>query len=183
MKYPFVLNNAITTDFCNYVTDYANTHIGQFYLNGMGPNRKFLYFEDSVVKQEKIKLLNRFNLVDRDNYSPKLAYADLIAIDTENGFVHPHVDFTEPGYVHVRINTMISKSNKGGTPIIDSSPIHIEQRDAWLCISSVQNHKTDPVIGDIPRIILSLGFLIRDEDFAAHLGQYNIWKSLLPALA
>lgn len=183
MSYPFVLQNAITNDFCKYITEYTNTHIDHFYPNGMGPNRKFLYFKDPVVDQEKPNLLNKFNLIDRDNYIPKLAYADLIAIDTENGFVHPHVDFTEPGYVHVRINTMISKPIKGGNPILDSNQIHVEQCDAWLCISSVQNHKTDPVVGNVPRIILSMGFLIRDEDFAAHLAQYNLWKSSLPTSA
>lgn len=177
MKYPFLLTNVISQEFNSYIRNYIEYNKEKFYNNGMGDNRKFLYFKDTIVNKEKQIIVKKFEIDNDENYQPCMAYYDCIGIDIENGFVHSHIDFTEPGYIHTRINIMISKPQGGGNPILDNNKIIVNENDAWICLASIQKHETDPVIGVIPRIILSLGMLIRENLMIDKLNKYQHWKN------
>jgi len=79
------------------------------------------------------------------------------------GFVHKHVDTynLQEGYGHIRCNIMLNKPDDGGNPIIEEETIMVGNGDAWYFRPDLYEHYTDVVGGESPRIIISIGVLIK----------------------
>ncbi len=77
-----------------------------------------------------------------------------------------HMDPTrEDDYIHIRYNIMLSKPDKGGQTIYGDDFLDIDERVLWKCISEHYQHGSDTVLGNKPRSIISMGFLIHKDEF------------------
>jgi hypothetical protein len=73
--------------------------------------------------------------------------------------VQEHTDPAPDGFVHTRCNLMLKKPLKGGNPVLDGEEIQVDQNDLWLCLASLEKHRTTPIEGG-ERLIFSFGALV-----------------------
>jgi len=73
--------------------------------------------------------------------------------------VQEHTDTAPNGFVHTRCNLMLKKPLKGGNPVLDGEEIQVNQNDLWLCLASLEKHRTTPIEGG-ERLIFSFGALV-----------------------
>ena len=72
-----------------------------------------------------------------------------------------HTDrFHDTDFNHVRYNLMLSKPDRGGLTIHGNDFLDIDERVLWKCFAGDLEHGSDLVMGDKPRSIISMGFLI-----------------------
>lgn len=83
-----------------------------------------------------------------------------LGVQTEGGCVHEHNDITIDGFYHFRINFLLSKPIRGGMPIINDKEFEINEGESWINLASEWLHKSTPVVGSKPRVVLSLGGLV-----------------------
>jgi hypothetical protein len=163
-SYPFLIKNAVTSEFMDHVTDVALQNEAQFRTNKTGEvqGRKFLLLDivtpegDRFLFDVKQELAARYDLGE---YMVPPGLKDFINVITEGGFVHEHTDPDQPGRRHVRINVIITQT-AGCLPLLDGVPIAVERGDAWLNLASRCKHATTPVEGPGYRSAISFGFQI-----------------------
>ena len=102
-----------------------------------------------------------FSLLNITKQVEEEVFGNFIGVQKEGGFVHPHTDCkNDRGWEHIRINFLVSKPTGGGMPIINNEQYTIEEYCSWYNHASKWIHSSSPVIGDIPRIVLSLGAFV-----------------------
>ena len=123
------------------------------------------------------EILNIYDLPDNTPIEPN--YGFLICYSEAGHKVHEHMDanFNADGpdgknlphdylgdVIHVRLNTLISKPEIGGNPIIDNIEYKVKENEVWRCMAGVNEHRTNMVHGEKPRVLLSFGYFIKVED-------------------
>ena len=94
------------------------------------------------------------------DYEDEPDYRRFLGCNTEDGYVHRHIDSSPPGKLHVRMNLMLPKPAGGGMPVIDGEEFDIEERDLWCFFPSIMPHESTPVTGDRKRFVVSIGILV-----------------------
>jgi hypothetical protein len=166
-SYPFLIKNAVTSEFMDHVTEVTLQNESRFKSNktGDGSGRKFLVIDfvtpegDRFLFDAKQELAARYNLGE---YMVPPGLMDFINVITEGGFVHEHTDPDQPGRCHVRINVVV-RQTAGCLPLLDGVPIAVECGDAWLNLASRCRHATTPVEGPGYRSAISFGFQIGEQ--------------------
>jgi len=174
LEYPFVLRNAASLEFLEYVTNLTLEKWDQFENNPAGAQRKLLTMDfvtpegDQILFEMKQKLAKYYDLGD---YLIPPSLKDFIGYITEGGSINPHTDPDLPGQRHVRINVVI-KQPGGCIPLLEGMPISVAEGDAWLNLASQCVHSTTPVEGPGYRSVLSFGYQIArsrgDELYEIH---------------
>tara|TARA_R100000654_G_C2613769_1_gene117190 strand:+ start:118 stop:588 length:471 start_codon:yes stop_codon:yes gene_type:complete len=125
---------------------------GNFIPNGFG--RKFKIQENVNHWEDAFKC---FNLIPK---AVEPLFKNFLGCNyLEGAEVHEHMDSAPKGFVHTRCNLMIKKPKEGGNPVIDGKEIDVQNNDLWLCLASLEKHKTTPVKKG-ERIIFSFGGLV-----------------------
>jgi len=139
-----------------------NTH-SQFRANGVG--RAFGNLSRlSAPHYESIKsrILTHYTIVD---WLLEPMFEDYCGFNQPNAFVHLHSDPNIHGRIHTRINVVVSRPNRGGDIHYNNNTYCLPQAgESWLCVAGKYMHGTTPVVGDIPRIVWSFGFLLQPDD-------------------
>lgn len=118
----------------------------------------FPYLEMFKVYQQILKHfeLPRTQELDRE-------FGALISYSEAGHKVQPHKDPNPPRRIHTRFNVLISKSEKGGEAIIDEQVISTEVNEVWVCAAGKYTHSSVTVEGDTPRILLSYGTYLTEQ--------------------
>jgi hypothetical protein len=87
-------------------------------------------------------------------------FQDAIGINEEGGSIHIHTDQNPVGYVHTRYNIILSYPFEGGHSIYGDKINVLKEKLVWKCIAGKIPHGSTVVVGNKPRITLTLGFLI-----------------------
>lgn len=137
----------------------------KFYFNSSGNNRHFAILQNwpdapmSLVNALKSRIVN---LEKMEDYKPEPIFKDYIGLINEHGAIHPHQDVNQPPYTHTRYNVVISYPDQGGESIYGDEVNSLQELMVWKCVAGKVIHGSTPVVGNKPRITLSLGFLIND---------------------
>lgn len=144
---------------CDFVL--ANHSDNDLFINN-GVGRKFYSTKKSTNISDFLKHQRKiyFSKLNLDYFKEEPMFEIFIGVNTEQGSVHLHTDDTEEGYVHFRLNFLVSKPEAGGNPVIEGQEFDIAERGSWINLASEWRHKSVPVIGIKPRIVLSFGALI-----------------------
>ena len=67
-------------------------------------------------------------------------------------------------FMIIRINFLVSKPHQGGNPVIENKEYNIMEDNAWLNLASRWVHSSTPVVGNKPRVVLSLGAFVSPEE-------------------
>jgi len=72
-----------------------------------------------------------------------------------------HIDdnYGYDNYDHMRFNLLISKPDSGGLPVIEDDVLDLNAGDAWYFLANKHYHECQEVVGLIPRISASFGYL------------------------
>lgn len=85
-------------------------------------------------------------------------FGNLIGVNESGGSVHRHQDPRhDNGYYHIRFNFLLQKPTVGGNPIINDVEYEIQEGQSWINYASEWWHASTPVVGNTPRVVLSLG--------------------------
>lgn len=147
-----------------------------FKTNITGSNRKGLPLEKSetfspddagyhppqLISDIKQRILRKEN-IKKEDWRSNHILGDFIGHVSNGGFVHHHKDPSMDGFDHVRFNLFLSVPKEGGYPIYDGVTIPVEVGDYVRCNSGLEYHESQVVVGDIPRITISYGILLKSE--------------------
>jgi hypothetical protein len=160
IEYPFLRHNAIDDNFRNYMIELINNNTDKFKENNAGPNRFYWSIgNDEIINNIRITLANEFQLKD---FCDEPFFGNYIGFIVGGGFIHPHMDGEIKGHRHVRINVNILCGNDG-MACNDGKILIIKPKDAYITFASLVQHASMVVIGDIPRVTLSLGYQIPNQ--------------------
>jgi hypothetical protein len=155
--------NFITEDERKLILNWIEKYNHQFTPNGSG--RKFGIVYDFPEYPKLIKNLREriVNLEQIKNYLEEPTFKDYVGYITDGGAIHMHSDKNIDNYTHTRYNVVISYPEKGGESIYGNETNVLFEKMVWKCIAGRVLHGSKPVIGQKPRITLSLGFLIHND--------------------
>lgn len=91
-------------------------------------------------------------------------FKDSIGINEEGGSIHIHCDGNLDGRTHVRYNILLSYPEEGGHSIYNGKINVLKEKLVWRCVAGKVKHGSVPVVGKKPRITLTLGFQIKNEE-------------------
>ena len=82
-----------------------------------------------------------------------------------------HVDprHEESLFAHIRVNFLLSKPEEGGNTIINEIEYQLQEDESWFMYSSIWVHGVTEVIGNKPRIILSIGKYVDPKEVSTFL--------------
>jgi hypothetical protein len=135
-------------------------------INAPYGSRKLCILQDTpnapieLVGKIKNRIIKIENIIDwvLDPY-----FKDAIGINRTGGSIHTHSDPNIDGRTHTRYNVILSYPENGGHSIYNSKINILKEKMVWKCVAGRVKHGSMPVIGDKPRITLTLGFQIKDE--------------------
>lgn len=160
LKSQMVLDDNAANIICNFAK------YKKHFFKSNGNCRRYystLDFDEEInfyLKKIREKCFENLNI---NNFEEEPYFGIFIGVNTESGFVHEHTDPTKNNYIHFRLNFLVLKPEKGGVPIVNGKELDIEERESWINLASKWLHKSTPVIGLKPRIVLSLGGLITEK--------------------
>lgn len=155
---------------------YENYSNDDLFINN-GPGRKFYSTKtqtnfSNVLKEHRRFYFSKLDLVD---FKEEPRFEIFIGVNTENGLVHLHKDGTEDGFVHFRLNFLVSKPEQGGNPVIENQEIEVEELEGWINLASEWMHRSTPVVGKKLRIVLSCGALITKKQAEMVVRKCNMY--------
>jgi hypothetical protein len=109
-------------------------------------------------------IMSKFN-VPIDGYKSARHF---VGINITSAFVTPHTDVPQfidnytpehKSWPEVRFNTFLQRPEAGGVPIIDNTPVPLDQGQALAFRANVV-HSTTPVIGSTTRVMFSIGSIV-----------------------
>jgi hypothetical protein len=148
----------------NYFLNWISDNKELFEKNLKGDNRKFLILKIIDIEvEEKIKNLKDkiIELEKINDWIDDHVYHNYIGINTNGGHIHIHTDKNVNNYIHTRWNIILQYPTDGGHSIYGDSINILEENMIWKCEAGLVPHGSTTIIGDTPRITLSLGFQIK----------------------
>lgn len=159
------LNLTIDEDLRQRVVDFVYSEQSYFKSNSAGYGRTCcLLNKIDHELSEEIRLFSKkcYESLGIFEYEDEPLFGNLIGVNKEGAFVHPHTDPAADGKCHVRLNFLIQKPAVGGMPIINGVEYTIEEGGCWKNIASAWWHGSSTAEGSKERIVLSLGALVKN---------------------
>lgn len=181
IKTPYKVSEDLKEEILSFVN---NNEVLPYVLHGA---KKYDKYINKMLKVENIdtispalakKIIDFGNQVFDDmgmNDRQKESYLDYSVFIVENGgYIHTHIDALPPeytNYIHVRMNFLLTKPITGGDPIIEGTRYDMDQDQSWINLASMWSHGCNDVVGDIPRITLTLGHYVRADQVKSFLNK------------
>ena len=159
------LNLTISEDLRQRVVDFVYSEQSYFKNNTAGSGRTCCLLNKIDHKlSEEIRSFSKkcYESLGIFEYEDEPMFGNLIGVNKEGAFVHPHTDPGADDKCHVRLNFLIQKPAAGGMPIINGVEYTIEQGGCWKNIASAWWHGSTRAEGSKERIVLSLGALVKN---------------------
>ena len=165
--------NFITTQEQFFLLKWIEKNINLFKINStksegvLYGSRKMYIVENQndecfdLIKKIKNKVIEIENITD---WIEEPYFKDLIGINGTGGSIQQHTDPNIDGYTHTRYNLILKYPIEGGHSIYNNKINILKENMVWKCVAGKVMHGSIPVKGKIPRIILSLGFLIKNKE-------------------
>jgi hypothetical protein len=165
--------NFITTQEQFFLLKWIEKNINLFKINStksegvLYGSRKMYIVENQndecfdLIKKIKNKVIEIENITD---WIEEPYFKDLIGINGTGGSIQQHTDPNIDGYTHTRYNLILKYPIEGGHSIYNNKINILKENMVWKCVAGKVMHGSVPVKGEIPRIILSLGFLIKNKE-------------------
>jgi hypothetical protein len=160
--------NFITDEEKNFLLKWTIENEYKFFSNKIGEYGEgkkigiLQNFENSpldLVSTIKKRIIEAENIKD---WVLDPTFKDAIGINRKGGAIHQHTDPNLDGYTHVRYNVILQYPEEGGDSIYNGKINKLQENMVWRCVAGKVIHGSTAVIGDKPRITLTLGFQIKD---------------------
>jgi hypothetical protein len=173
-KTHLLLDDSIKNELTNFVINNFNN---QLIFRQNGSARRFCILNEistpitNLLVNYRKQVYNDFGV---SSFEEEPLFGIFLGVNTETGFVHEHMDPTKYGFYHTRINFLVSKPIGGGFPVINNEEFIIDEGESWINLASEWKHKSTPVVGEKPRIVLSLGALVEKTQLDPILKEMGI---------
>ena len=151
----------IPSDLQLQIVNFAFTEIGKFMVNPAGLGRRFCNLNKyNIDLSKRVKEFAResYSSLGIDSVNEEHMFGNFIGVNSGGAFVHEHIDPNrEDGHWHIRLNFMIQKPDVGGNVVIDGVEYLINEGESWINFASKWRHASTPVVGQRPRVVLSMG--------------------------
>lgn len=117
------------------------------------PNKLITKLRKRIIELEKI-----------GEHYPDIIHQDAVSIIYDGGYHDYHKDTNYLNWCLVRYNIILSKCDEGGLSVYGDEINDWEEGTIWKCVAGNIKHGVTKVAGEKPRIVLCLGFLIKQED-------------------
>lgn len=168
MTYPVIIDAKLDEEISDFLLKFAlSQHKDQSKFTSNGPSRQFCKLNDhqNLFAFNIDKLTKTvFNSINLYKIQKEPLFGVFVGVNNEGGAIHQHTDPAPDGYIHTRINFLLSKPSFGGMPIINDIEYSIEEKSCWINLASVWRHASTPVIGKKNRVVLSVGALVEEEE-------------------
>jgi hypothetical protein len=159
-----ILDNNVKQTILNFAL--ANQKdINLFNPNGEGRQfcklHEFQNLFDFNIDEMRIKAFNSINLY---NIKKEPTFGVFLGVNNEGASVHEHKDGAPEGFIHTRINFLLSKPFGGGMPVIDQIEYTIEEGQSWINLANLWNHSSTVVVGNKDRVVLSIGSFVDESE-------------------
>jgi hypothetical protein len=124
----------------------------------------FSLYDTSVpiaIWRIKNRIIYRENLY---NYMTEPIGSDVLVIHLKGGGTRPHRDSNLGEFKHIRFNVGIQIPESSSVAVYDGYIADIREGQYVMCRSGLDVHGVDENTSDIPRIIISFGFLIPEAN-------------------
>lgn len=158
-----ITNLSIDDNFRQKIVDFAYTQVSYFRINMLGNGRRTCMLNkinNPISDEVRVFATQCYNALGIYNIQDEPIFGNFIGFNEEGAFVQTHVDKGIGTKMHVRLNFLIQKPEKGGMPVINDVVYEVKEGACWKNIASSWRHGTTPVVGCRERIVLSLGSLI-----------------------
>lgn len=174
----------------NFITDKDKKTLLNFIEKNLNHFRirsdeKELFCTIQDIPEYPIKLVSKLRkriieLEKIGEYYPDIVHNDVISIIYDGGFHDYHRDINYLNWTLVRYNIILSKSDDGGLSIYGDEINDWDENTIWKCVAGSVKHGVTKVVGKNPRIVLCLGFLIKQEDVmkSQHKKRINSFENL-----
>ena len=99
-----------------------------------------------------------------EEHYPDIIHQDAVSVIYQGGFHDYHRDVNYLNWCLVRYNIILSKPDDGGLSVYGDEMNDWDENTIWKCVAGNVKHGVTKVFGSKPRIVLCLGFLIKQED-------------------
>jgi hypothetical protein len=136
------------------------------FTENLSADRKFVFVRDingdvyDLIQTLRNRIIYLENIV---NYKKLPIENDYIGINTTGGKIHMHTDSNIDNYIHNRYNVILSYPEEGGESIYGGHINKLKENMVWKCIAGQIMHGSNVIIGEKPRITLSIGFYIKQD--------------------
>jgi hypothetical protein len=155
--------NFISNEEKFFLLNWCENNNNKFITNGFGRKCCILKDIDENVSELVAKIKDRIiQLENITEWVEEPSFYDYIGINTKGGAIHKHKDFNINGHTHTRYNVILSYPEDGGHSKYGGVINVLEENMVWRCVAGKVEHESTEVIGDTPRITLSLGFQIKN---------------------
>jgi hypothetical protein len=164
LKKTYAYRNFIDDETKQGLLDWVESNYHAFIVNPINKGRKLreISTEDSIHELISTIKNRLIEIEDINDWKKEPMYGDFIGIISKGSAIHVHTDYNKGDYIHTRWNLILSYPEDGGHSIYDGEINTLEENLIWKCVAGKYFHGTTEVIGDKPRITLSLGFLIKE---------------------
>lgn len=164
----------ITDKELNIILDWIkNNNSRHYYIEN--PNCKGYYFFTNslgildkdikdIVDAVRNRIIENEGLVLEDTLEQPLELDDIIVIMPPGTKLHVHKDPSKEGTIQVRYNLLLQKPEKGGDAIYSGRRIDCDTGCYILCRAGLDYHAGTLIEGNLDRLIISYGFLIKEEN-------------------
>ena len=159
-KTPLLLNKNLKNELINFLNcNFDNPS----YFRSSGDARRYCSLNQQSTSVTDLVISYRkemFRRIGIYSFEEEPMLGIFLGVNSKFGFIQEHTDATKNDFYHIRLNFLISKPIQGGVPMIKGENLNIEENESWLLLASEWRHNSTPVVGDKPRIVLSLGALV-----------------------
>ena len=149
------------------IIDFTTTNSDLFTFNGDG--RRYCNVNNiqcdlsTEIQNFAIECYAKYGV----QYQEESRLGNFIGFNDIGANVQKHNDVRSiDNLVQVRLLFMVSKPSAGGIPVIEGTEISVNEKQVWLLLASEWQHWSTPVEGTTPRIILSLGSYVPEQDIS-----------------
>lgn len=124
-----------------------------FYYSTGFPIHDLIKIDELIVKKYKL-----------EDSMKELVFGIFLSYSEKGHVVAKHKDPNNIADHHVvRFNFLLSKPDKGGLAIINREVIDVDENEVFICEASNYFHTSQEVEGDKPRIMLSFGYYLNNQ--------------------
>ena len=125
-----------------------------FYYSTGFPIHDLIRIDELIVKKYKLE-----NCFKEGVFGIFLSYSE------KGHIVQKHKDPVNIADHHVvRFNFFLSKPEEGGLSIINREVVNVDENEVFICEASNYFHTSQEVKGDKPRIVLSFGYYLNNQE-------------------
>lgn len=132
-----------------------------FFVNSISDMHKDIKDIINIVRN---RIIENEGLILEDTVENPVELGDIFINMPPGTKLHKHKDLNKKGTIQIRYNVLLQKPEKGGDAVYSGRRIDCDTGCYILCRSGLDYHAGKLIEGNLDRLLISYGFLIKEEN-------------------